>query len=294
VIGVKLQARLGNQLFQYAFARAASSVLGCGFYLDRQQNLFYPEQYFDLPEAGLRWWEKLFFLPVAASSGATLAMRQWFYPQVRRRLCLRHVEVDDVAPDLDLLSKVEDRTYYTGYFQSEAFFAPVAGALREELRPKEVFRRAAEAQQQRHRAGGKKVCAVHVRGGDYAAWDLPSLGGGDMRLGQAYYDAALAPYRTDPSWAIVVATDDLSYAREIFTSAEGVTFNEGSEIEDLMLLVNADAVVISNSSFAWWGAWIGERPGRAVIAPRYFNGFKLRRELPLGILPNVWETVEAT
>jgi hypothetical protein len=294
VIGVKLQARLGNQLFQYAFARAASSVLGCGFYLDRQQNLFYPEKYFDLPGAGLKWWEKLFFLPVAASSGATLAMRQWFYPQVRRCLRLRRVEIDDVAPDLDLLSKVEDRTYYTGYFQSEAFFAPVAAAVRGDLRPKEPFRGFVQAQQQRYRSGGRKICAVHVRGGDYAEWNLPSLGGGDMRLGKAYYDAALAPYRTDSSWAIVVATDDLPYAREIVGSSGGVSFNEGSEIEDLMLLADADAVVISNSSFAWWGAWIGERPGRAVIAPKYFNGFKLRRELPLGILPTEWETLESS
>lgn len=291
MISVALHGRLGNQLFQYAFAKAASSLLACRFYLDRERAPFYPEVYFSLSQAELKQWEKAVFRPLSASSGLTLWARRWFYPLARRVLTPRTLIVDDVAPDLDLLGKVTDRTFYEGYFQSEAFFAPVAAQLRAELVPREFYQKEFAVIRMRYRATGKKICAVHVRGGDYKDWNLPALGGGDMRLPKSYYDQALAGF-SDSSWRVVPVGDDANRMKEVMPRHCGENLALNSEIIDLLTLADADAVVISNSSFAWWGAWMGERPERIVIAPKFFNGFKLGREIPHGILPQRWETLE--
>jgi hypothetical protein len=41
--------------------------------------------------------------------------------------------------------------------------------------------------------------------------------------------------------------------------------------ESLYLLTQCRANVINNSTFAWWGAWLNQRPGHSVVAPKYWT-----------------------
>jgi hypothetical protein len=58
----------------------------------------------------------------------------------------------------------------------------------------------------------------------------------------------------------------------------------------VLILSRVDGLVIANSSFSWWAGFIGERPGRVVIAPRpWFTQTKLdTRDL---LLPD-WLSVD--
>lgn len=65
--------------------------------------------------------------------------------------------------------------------------------------------------------------------------------------------------------------------------------NEAAPERDLMLMAGCHHHVIANSSFSWWGAWLGQQPGQIVIAPRrWFDGY-VRDTADL--VPTRWTTV---
>ena len=255
-------------MFQYAFGLAASRRLGTEFVMDEDKL-------------------RTVFLVPARSRPAEVPA----YPIVR-------FNNDDYDEPEDVLGQLEDGTHYKGFFQSERFFADAAAEVRAafRLRPEheDAFRnRYDDLLRQSY------ICC-HVRRTDY----LTFVGG--VALPMAYYRrclSRLAPARGTP---IVFVGDDLEDARSEFASLEGVRFERNEEVVDLQLLMHADALVVSNSSFAWWGAWLNSRPGKRVFAPRDWLGFnhrtgwhKARRaptdarrrrswELPHGVIPGGW------
>jgi hypothetical protein len=55
--------------------------------------------------------------------------------------------------------------------------------------------------------------------------------------------------------------------------------------EDLRLISLCRHHIIANSSFSWWGAWLGETPGQMIIAPKiWFSKLGTTAE----IVPERW------
>jgi hypothetical protein len=59
-------------------------------------------------------------------------------------------------------------------------------------------------------------------------------------------------------------------------------------LADLTLMRRCRHFVIANSSFSWWGAWLGSHPQKRVIAPaRWFADGRATPDL----LPPDWRRV---
>ena len=72
------------------------------------------------------------------------------------------------------------------------------------------------------------------------------------------------PYSPSSRTTSTGAEDKLSVEGE----AVFVDWNRGKDsYADMRLMTSCDELVIANSSFSWWGAWLGERAGRRVFAP---------------------------
>jgi hypothetical protein len=260
MIAVQTRGRMGNQMFQFAFAHAAARRLGTTHVCEplELQRAFHLGRY------------------------GHAAVRQWrFWPRGRRLLFFPrnalYVE-DHVAPDAVLAGLTND-TRYTGYFQSEQWFAGYEDDVRT------LFRLRAEHQNAVDRAReplGRYAC-VHVRRGDYATYRGGSI------LPAAFFEDCLA--RLPAVDELLLLSDDVPGARAAVPALRDARVVDGSDITDFGLLTYASAIVASASSFAWWGAWCNTVPDAQILVPRYWLGWSEGREFPRAVMPERWTQV---
>jgi len=60
---------------------------------------------------------------------------------------------------------------------------------------------------------------------------------------------------------------------------------------DFLFLMNADCLIIPNSSFSWWGAFLNQRPNRKIYAPKNWVGYHVDIEYPTGIMIDEFEWI---
>lgn len=107
--------------------------------------------------------------------------------------------------------------------------------------------------------------AIHVRRGDYV--NNPFY----VDLTQTdYYKKAMAEF---PDEKFMVFSDDIEWCQkqDIFT---GCSFSEHDEVKDLNLMASCKGIIMANSSFSWWGAYLSNAK---VIAPKEWYSDKVER-----------------
>jgi hypothetical protein len=262
VISVDAVGRMGNQMFQLAFAHAAARRLETDFILGPGSL-----------------WEGFELGP-------------WAKPHVRfarkLRFRLRHgaqpdtkIEVPQDADPAKVLAELRDGVAYGGFFQSERWFAGYEHEVRGLFRVRAEHEAAFSA---KYGDLGRYVC-VHVRRGDYLEWE------GGRALPTSYFLDALAAVPDLESHEVIVVSDDIELASREFASVAGARFETNPAMIDFLLLMNAAVVVTSNSSFSWWGAWLNRRPGARVLVPQYWFGFPEQVEMPRHVIAAGWEQI---
>ncbi len=107
-------------------------------------------------------------------------------------------------------------------------------------------------------------CAIHVRRTDTLKPDEIAYHG---RQGMDYYEKAIAYIRDRVEGVrFFVFSDDPAWCRTAFPGSTIVSGNAAHE--DMWLMSIAEHAIIPNSTFGWWGAWLGDQQkNRIVIAP---------------------------
>lgn len=114
----------------------------------------------------------------------------------------------------------------------------------------------------------KETIAIHIRRGDYVNHRSYH------NLHINYYINALREISRWREMNVLIFSDDPGYCKVHFACLENALVMEGnSDIEDLCLMSMCDHFILSNSSFAWCGAYLSGKPGTNITRPAYhFKG----------------------
>lgn len=253
MIAAVLSGRVGNQLFQYAFARAQAvrlntSVEGvCEFDDGFGGRHLFQLGLFKIPDMPLRMDRPE---PVVSYQGM------------------------DYRPDV--VKQVFDPCTILGYWQSEKYFLEIESLIRAEIQPRNPPSIFTENLDHQILAQGNKSVALSVRRGDYFKHPFHGV------LPVDYYAKAIEliaskvsdPYfflfSDDPEW--LRREFNIPYRSTIAGNLEPTTAcgcgREDSQLQSMSLCQHA---ILANSSFSWWGAWLGDnKPNRIVIVPEHW------------------------
>ena len=209
---------------------------------------------------GNQLWQIAGTLALARARDAPVALPEWGY---RRWFSLP--DRFFAARPRDVLA-ARDSFRYVGqmrprrdrlFLQRWALIEPVAADLRHWLRPSAEAAGAIDGLLPKGR-----LAAVHVRRGDYVT--SAEIFGYFRVLPIEYYLAGVSSV-VAPDTTLVVFSDDPAWCRaELAPRLEEiapVTVVEGNrDWADLLLMSRCDHHVLSNSTYAWWGAFLSDDP----------------------------------
>jgi hypothetical protein len=271
---VRLKGGLGNQLYQYAVGRAVSQRMNRPLLIDtRQISGEGPHRHYDLGvfcihgnliTPLLQWCIRWACSARLGKAFRILCPLVWGWEYITDR---------EAGYDPSIFNPRKGTLVLDGYWQSYRYFEEYRDLLLREI----TFRKPPDAtnQQMIDQLNAVESIAVHVRRGDYVSSPLFNANLGTCSL-EYYHNAVAEISRRVKNPHFFVFTDDPAWARNNLAMPgpmQVVDHNLGkADYEDLRLMTHCKYFIIANSSFSWWGAWLGRFPGKIVIAPkRWFN-----------------------
>jgi len=266
MIVARIEGGLGNQLFQYAFGTQLAKINDTELVLDLSCYASHPQHGYMLDRFSITARE--------------------LSPQERKRIPTRYQsDRRSVFPLISLGRKelrrlrerpfgfaekylsAPDDSFLVGYWQSERYFPSVESSLRPQFRPCGPM--SLESARLRDKMLSASSIAIHIRRGDYIT-DKPMA---IRNLSLSYYrECVLSQLEKRPDSEVYVFSNDIPWCQDNLKLTCPVHFVEHTDNatahEDLWLMTAADSMVIANSTFSWWGAYLGEREDRTIYAPK--------------------------
>jgi len=269
---VSLNGRLGNQLFQYAFALCLAKKFNTGYLIDDSK----------FKDSFLKYFEPL-----------TIYDNKYI-KKITRRIAAKKVfklvnQTGFEQSPFDF-NQLKNNCRYEGFFQSPSFFNDLSESIKNRFRIKSEYRIKFD-KNYGSIFNNNKVLVIHYRLGDYLTWNVDVLGGSNLALPEEYYLQALKQIPDLDKYTIVVVTDDKENIKNKLEILKEKIVVSDNEISDFQMLMHADKLIISNSTFAWWAAFLNIKNAQ-VLAPQHWIGFKVKKEYPSGILPNHFTKVQ--
>jgi hypothetical protein len=168
-----------------------------------------------------------------------------------------------------------------GYFQSEQYFAH---RRREIL---DLFSTTSYIEDRLKKYDdllSNDFVAVHIRRGDYV-----SLSDVHANLCEhtTYYDAAFDMFKGKKK---VFFSDDWQWCYQNF-GPDNIYIKNENDVVEMFLFSKMPNKIIANSSFSWWGAWLGENENSRIIAPQKWFGKDNSHLSTESVIPPRWTKI---
>jgi hypothetical protein len=293
MIVVKLMGGLGNQMFQYAFAKnlaiknRTSLKLDLSFLLDKTPREHFIFRDFDLDIFSFNYEiiktkELIEFLNYQDKSFLKKIKSRFIDKTVYLKENKFHFEKENL-----FFSK---NIYIDGYWQSEKYFSDIGELIRNEF--SFIYKFSESEQKLNNNIISSNSICINYRRTDYVNSQKSIETHGF--IGEEYYDNAInSIVEKVENPCFYIFSDDIEWCIEnvkidyptVFVdhSYKGIKFSSY-----LQLMKNCKHFIIPNSTFAWWAAWLSENENKIIICPKnWFKDINLQNQSE-DIIPLSW------
>lgn len=299
MIIVKIHSGLGNQLFQYAFAKNLSIILKRPLKLDvsqikKQEQLLAKSMYrldkFKITADLIKEEELLDIMPQTSSNslnkllGKILKKKTDLF-QNNKTLKITEANFNEFKENLDAY----DYIYIDDYWGDQKYFEINYNLFKNDLSLSETLDRANSILKLEIESSSS--VAIHVRRGDYLLQQNTF-----SILNKDYYEKAIMQIKAsvkNPSF--YVFSDDVLAAKNLLSpllnndQTKYLSHNNSTkDYFDLELMRSCKNLIMANSTFSWWAAWLMAEPKQIVIPNQWFNNPKMQQEYAQYKAPLGW------
>lgn len=283
---VKLTGGLGNQMFQYSFAKALQAK---GYEVKLDISTF--ETYTLHGGFGLEHYS--ITIPIA-SKDELLPYKTNFLTKIGRKLNISHKKLMGEKTLLfqkELLSPPNNTSLY-GYFQSEKYFNTIRDTILDDFILKAPLS-PYSASMKKTIQSLSNTASIHIRRGDYITDSKANKFHGICGLN--YYEEAISLLESKfKEMHYFIFSDDIEWVKNNL-APENCTYIDNTSPyiphEDIYLMSLCHHNIIANSSFSWWGAWLNQNSKKMVIAPKKWFADDKMAQQSRDIVPESWRRV---
>ena len=289
---VKLKGGLGNQMFQYAFAKLLEQTTGEEVVLDysaygslKNDLVRVPRiKKFDLSlrEATKKEIKEVCFFSHTSDSQSVIYRSKVY---LEKTLNKRYYWEPDRA--YRSIQDLQNYLYYDGYWQSWRYVKEVKEKLIADFKPN--YDLSLNTRNMMSQMSTEDAIFVGVRRGDYLK-EITHYGS----FSSDYYLRAMhlvAEHCNKP--VFYVFSNDIEWCKEnISWKGYDVRFRfpelQTNDFEELLLMASCKHAIIVNSSYNWWGAELISNPEKIICCPHrwWFD------DKPIDIIPDEWRKMK--
>ena len=234
--------QLGNQMFQYAATKGIASKLNTSFMIPDHREIF---------DDGIGNRYTILLHDVFNLDGQRGILQTQNYIQ-EENFCFEE-KFFNISPSTNVC--------LWGFFQTEKYFKHIEKQIRKDFTFKDEIKDECDDLIKQF----TNPIALHIRRGDFI-WNNKN----HPPLSLDYYKSALELFDSDRE--VIIFSDDTEWCKEqeLFVDDRFAVAEGGDQFYDLCLMSMCDDFIIANSTFSWWGAWLGNR-GKVIAPKRWFG-----------------------
>ncbi|WP_203257351.1 alpha-1,2-fucosyltransferase [Hyunsoonleella ulvae] len=272
MVVVKLIGGLGNQMFQYATAKAIAQKRKQKLYLDTSAFKNYSLHNYDLHHFNIK-------------AGSFKSPPKWLKKITNKIGLNKYYKESSFRYDASLWDNKTKNVFLSGYFQSEKYFKKYRKVILNDF--KTISPLSPETVSLLNEISKVNAISIHIRRGDFLKHDVHNTSK------EEYYERAMQFIESKVDNPIYYCfSDDMDWVKTNFKTnfkTIYVDFNTASTAyQDMLLMSRCKHNIIANSSFSWWAAWLNTSEDKFVCAPKkWFNGSTYDFT---DVIPNTWIT----
>ena len=254
MITTNLTGNLGNHMWQYAVCRAVAEKIGYEWGINPSPS----HDYFN-------GQSQMTFMNVDFGKKPENITKEYHEHWKQ----YQHIDMVNITMLNPTLYEIEDNTIMIGdngavggIYQSEDY---ILNRKEDVIKWFEIKKESKQAYNKKLTGLGiiidKNLCVINFRGGEYRGLK-------NVILRKEYWSDAINHMKNiNPEMKFLLITDDISCAKSFMPfDIQAIHVDVGF---DFYVVNQAKWLIISNSTFGWWAAWLNQKCNK-IIAPKYW------------------------